>query len=249
MTGDVCLRLSTVSVRYGAVQALDSVSIDVCRGEAVTILGANGAGKTTVMRAIMGLAPLSAGQIELEGRRLDGLAPHVVARAGIGIVPEGRRVYGRLTVRENLLMGSRLVRSAKTTEAERFASVLRRFPALQSRLDSSGSLLSGGQQQMVALGRALMIEPKVLLMDEPSLGLAPLLIDEVFDVINELRRSGVTILLVEQNAAMALAVADRAYVLQTGRVVASGPAAEMAHTTAVADAYLGLGEHSVPGDR
>jgi branched-chain amino acid transport system ATP-binding protein len=241
MKTGICLRLSNVSVRYGAVQALDSVSIDLCRGETVTILGANGAGKTTVMRAIMGLAPLSDGQIELEGRRLDGLAPHMVARAGIGLVPEGRRVYGRLTVRENLLMGSRLARSAKTTEAERFDSVLNRFPALQSRLDASGSLLSGGQQQMVALGRALMIEPKVLLMDEPSLGLAPLLIDEVFKVIGELRESGVTILLVEQNAAMALEVADRAYVLQTGRVVASGSAAELAATSAVADAYLGFG--------
>ncbi|WP_454688919.1 ABC transporter ATP-binding protein [Achromobacter aloeverae] len=237
-TSDTLLRLSNVSVRYGAVTALDDVSIDVARGETVTILGANGAGKTTIMRAITGHAPLAHGEIHLDGQRLDGMEAHRIARAGVGIVPEGRKVYGRLTVRENLLMGSRLARS-KQTEPERLAEVLDRFPALHSRLDESGSLLSGGQQQMVALGRALMTAPKVLLMDEPSLGLAPMLIDEVFRVIADLRELGVTILLVEQNAVMALDIADRAYVLQAGRVVASGSAEELRHASSVADAYLG----------
>ncbi|MFT3819315.1 MAG: ABC transporter ATP-binding protein [Rubrivivax sp.] len=233
------LKLDKVTVRYGAVTALDEVSIEVRKGETVTILGANGAGKTTVMRAIMGLVPLAGGAIHLEGRRLDGLQTHQVAKAGVGIVPEGRKVYGRLTVAENLLMGSRLSPSS-VPEDQRLEQVLRRFPALRTRLAEPGSLLSGGQQQMVALGRALMTDPKVLLLDEPSLGLAPLLIEEVFRVIGELRELGVTILLVEQNASAALEVADRAYVLQTGRVVASGTADELAQSSAVADAYLGF---------
>ncbi|MGE4238838.1 ABC transporter ATP-binding protein [Ramlibacter sp.] len=233
------LRLSNVSVRYGAVAALDGVSIDVRRGETVTILGANGAGKTTIMRAILGMAPLVGGEVHLEGRELSGMEPHEVARAGIGIVPEGRKVYGRLSVRENLLMAARLSTSKESGET-RLERVLQRFPALRTRMSESGALLSGGEQQMVALGRALMTDPKVLLMDEPSLGLAPLLIDEVFRAIGELRSQGVTILLVEQNAAMALEVADRAYVLQTGRVVASGTAEDLKSSSAVADAYLGL---------
>jgi branched-chain amino acid transport system ATP-binding protein len=233
------LRLANVSVRYGAVAALDDVSISVERAETVTILGANGAGKTTIMRAILGLAPLAHGEVHLEGRGLHGMEPHRVARAGIAIVPEGRKVYGRLSVLENLMMASRLSASPEP-EADRLERVLQRFPALRPRLAESGALLSGGEQQMVALGRALMADPKVLLMDEPSLGLAPLLIDEVFRVIADLRAAGVTILLVEQNAAMALDVADRAYVLQTGRVVASGTAGELKASSAVADAYLGL---------
>ncbi|MFT4067820.1 ABC transporter ATP-binding protein [Paraburkholderia sp.] len=233
------LRLSNVSVRYGAVAALDAVSIEVRRGEIVTILGANGAGKTTLMRAITGLVPLVGGEIHLDGRRLDGLAPHRIAREGIGVVPEGRKVYARLSVRENLLMGSRLSRST-VPEHARLEQVLGRFPALRTRMNESGALLSGGEQQMVALGRALMTTPKVLLMDEPSLGLAPMMIDEVFRVIGELRESGVTILLVEQNATMALDIADRAYVLQTGKLVASGTAAGLRHASTVADAYLGV---------
>jgi branched-chain amino acid transport system ATP-binding protein len=234
------LSLRDVSVHYGAVAALDSISIDVRQGETVTILGANGAGKTTMMRAIMGMAPLTGGQIELQGLRLDGMKTHHVARAGVGLVPEGRKVYGRLSVEENLLMGSRLATS-DVPEAERLERVLARFPALRTRMKESGALLSGGEQQMVSLGRALMTEPKVLMMDEPSLGLAPLLIAEVFRVIAALRDAGVTILLVEQNAAAALEVADRAYVLQTGRVVAQGSAAELQSGSAIADAYLGMG--------
>ncbi|CAG2144965.1 ABC transporter ATP-binding protein [Cupriavidus numazuensis] len=232
------LRLSGVTVRYGAVTALDGASIDVRRGETVTILGANGAGKTTIMRAVTGLVGLAAGEVHLDGSRLDGMAPHLVARAGVGVVPEGRKVYGRLSVRENLLMGSRLG-GTQASEADRLEHVLQRFPALRARLNDSGALLSGGEQQMVALGRALMTGPKVLLMDEPSLGLAPLMIDAVFRVIADLRELGVTILLVEQNAAMALEIADRAYVLQTGKVVASGTASELRHAPAIADAYLG----------
>lgn len=233
------LSLSNVCVRYGAVTALEDVSIHVARGEAVTILGANGAGKTTIMRAITGLEPLVRGDIHLDGKRLDGMETHNIARAGIAIVPEGRKVYGRLSVRENLLMGARLSRSGQS-EQDNLDQVLSRFPMLQSRLDDSGSLLSGGQQQMVAIGRALMTNPKVLLMDEPSLGLAPMMIDEVFRVIADLRELGVTILLVEQNAVMALDIADRAYVLQTGRVVASGTASELRHSSSIADAYLGV---------
>lgn len=234
------LGISDLSVRYGSVHALRSVNVHVDAGEVACILGANGAGKTSLMRAIMGLTPAHSGSITLEGRELRKLPPHKVARAGVGMVPEGRMVFGRLSVRENLLMGSRFgAHDGAETEEQRLDKVLELFPALTSRLDDSGQLLSGGEQQMVAVGRALLMGPRVLLLDEPSLGLAPKLIDEVFEIISTLRSAGVTMLLVEQNAMMALEVADRAYVLQNGRIVFSGSPEEVLSSSDLKDAFLG----------
>jgi branched-chain amino acid transport system ATP-binding protein len=236
---DDALSVTGLTVRYGAVLALDEVEIRVPQGKTIALLGANGAGKTSLMRAITGLVP-SRGVVALEGRDLSRMPAYARARAGLSMVPEGRGVLSRLSVRENLLLGASQGRSrAARSEAERLESVLDRFPALRSRMNDSGALLSGGEQQMVAVGRALMTEPKVLLMDEPSLGLAPLLIEEIFSVIQDLRKAGVTILLVEQNATVALETADYAYVLQTGRVVMSGTADEVARMPGVEDAYLG----------
>ncbi len=235
MTTSSYLDLEEVSVSYGAVRALDQVSLQVHEGTCVSLLGANGSGKSSLMRAVLGLLKHE-GRVHLDGADLTGMRPHRIARAGVSSVPEGRQVFGRLSVRENLLLGSRL---GRRSESARLDEVLGRFPSIAGRLDESALLLSGGEQQMVALGRALVTEPKVLLMDEPSLGLAPLLIDEIFRVIAELRRSGVTILLVEQNATLALEVSDYAYVLQTGRVVAAGTAAEVSATSGIEDAYLG----------
>jgi branched-chain amino acid transport system ATP-binding protein len=236
MSDQSYLQVRNLSVSYGAVQALDDVSIDVPRGAIVSLLGANGAGKSSLMRAILGLTRYD-GTVVLDGEDVTGKKPHQLARAGLSSVPEGRQVFGRLSVRENLLLGAGL--GGRADLEGRLEAVLARFPSIAGRLGESGSLLSGGEQQMVAVGRALLTEPKVLLMDEPSLGLAPLLIDEIFRVIGELRDSGVTILLVEQNAALALEISDHAYVLQTGRLVASGTAAEIAAMPAIEDAYLG----------
>jgi branched-chain amino acid transport system ATP-binding protein len=235
MTSASYLDLRDVSVSYGAVRALTAVSISVPRGSCVSLLGANGAGKSSLMRAVLGLVSYT-GTVTLDNIDLTGFKPHRLASAGLSSVPEGRQVFGRLSVRENLLIGARL---GKRSDTERLDEVLALFPSIASRLGDSASLLSGGEQQMVAVGRALITEPKVLLMDEPSLGLAPLLIDEIFRVIAQLRDSGVTILLVEQNATLALEVSDHAYVLQNGRVVASGSAGEIASTPGIEDAYLG----------
>lgn len=232
---DEYFQVRNLSVSYGAINAVQDLSFDVPRGTVVSLLGANGAGKSSLMAAVLGLVKYS-GTVQLEGRALDGLKPHKRAKAGLSSVPEGRQVYGRLTVRENLLMGANLgTRAIKS----RLDEVLGRFPSIAGRLSDSASLLSGGEQQMVAVGRALITEPKLLLMDEPSLGLAPLLIDEIFRVIGELRTAGTTILLVEQNAALALEVSDHAYVLQTGRLVASGTGAEVAAMPDIEAAYLG----------
>jgi branched-chain amino acid transport system ATP-binding protein len=239
MSAEPYLKIRDLSVSYGAVRALSDVSVDVPRGCVVSLLGANGAGKTSLMRAALGLTRYQ-GSITLDGQELKGLRPARIARAGLASVPEGRQVLGRLSVKENLMLGARLGdRRSEKNASERMDEVLDRFPSIASRLEDSASLLSGGEQQMVAVGRALITRPKVLLMDEPSLGLAPLLIDEIFRVIGQLRDAGVTILLVEQNAAQALAVSDRAYVLQVGRVVASGTGEEIAATSGIEDAYLG----------
>lgn len=235
MTTQPYLDIQDLTVDYGAVRALDGVSLQVAQGTCVALLGANGAGKTSLMKAVLGLISHT-GTVHVDGVDLTGRKPPRIARYGVSSVPEGRQVFGRLSVRENLLLGARL---GRRTEEQRLADVLERFPSIATRLDESASLLSGGEQQMVAVGRALVTEPKVLLMDEPSLGLAPLLIDEIFRVIAELRDSGVTILLVEQNATLALEVSDYAYVLQTGRVAAAGTADEIASTSGIEDAYLG----------
>ena len=230
------LTVRNLSVSYGAIRALDDVSIDVAKGSIVSLLGANGAGKSSLMRALLGLVKYD-GTVVLDGVDMTGMKSHRLAAAGLSCVPEGRQIFSRLSVRENLLLGANL--GGKADRTARLDEVLARFPSIAHRLDESGSLLSGGEQQMVAVGRALLTKPKVMLMDEPSLGLAPLLIDEIFRVIAELRDAGVTILLVEQNAALALEISDYAYVLQTGRVVASGPAAVVASTPGIEDAYLG----------
>ncbi|ALJ19247.1 ABC transporter ATP-binding protein [Microbacterium sp. No. 7] len=235
MSADSYLRVQDLSVSYGAIRAVDGVSFDVPQGTAVALLGANGAGKSSLMAALLGLVK-HRGTVTLDGRDLTGMRPERRAKAGLSSVPEGRQVFSRLSVRENLLMGAGL--GSRSAEA-RLDDVLQRFPSIAGRLNESASLLSGGEQQMVAVGRALITEPKVLLMDEPSLGLAPLLIEEIFRVIAELRDAGTTILLVEQNAGLALDVADFAYVLRTGRLVVGGTAAEVAARTDIEDAYLG----------
>jgi ABC-type branched-subunit amino acid transport system ATPase component len=239
MTSKPYLSVRGLSVRYGAVHAVEDLSIDVSRGSIVSLLGANGAGKSSLLRAVMGMVKYG-GSVALDGEQVTGWKPHQLARAGLSLVPEGRQVYGRLSVRENLLLGARLGRDrSRKSESERLAAIFDLFPSIANRVNDSGSLLSGGEQQMVAVGRALLTEPKIILMDEPSLGLAPRLIDEIFATIVKLRDSGVTIVLVEQNATLALEISDYSYVLQTGRVVGSGTASEIASTPGIEDAYLG----------
>jgi branched-chain amino acid transport system ATP-binding protein len=230
------LRLEGISVRYGKSQALIDVSLRVEAGEVVTLIGANGAGKSTLMRAIMRLVPLHTGTIEYNGCRLDALRTHSIAQMGIAYVPEGRGVLRDLSVRENLVLGAFANRDhAKSTD--RLEVVLTRFPALAERLQHFAGNLSGGQQQMLVIGRALMADPKLLLLDEPSLGLAPLIAEEIFAIVAELAKGGVTVLLVEQNANAALKLANRAYVLETGRIVLAGD--DLRSNKEVREAYFG----------
>ena len=233
-----------LSVRYGRHQALDDVSLRTAAGEIVAILGANGAGKTTLLQAIAGLVPC-AGEIALDGRSILGLAPHRVVEAGVALVPEGRWLFGELTVRENLMLGA-YARRARRGERERLARVLELFPRLAERPRQVARTMSGGEQQMVAIGRAMMSAPDILMLDEPSLGLSPLLCTELFRALARIRGSGTGILLVEQNARQALAIADRGYLLENGRVVGEGAAASLARDAAVQKAYLG-GASATPG--
>ena len=231
------LEVLDLSVVYGAVRALDGVSFHVPAGKIVALLGANGSGKTTALRAIVGLAPLARGRIFLDGREVQGLPPHRIISRGLAVVPEGRRIFANLTVSENLLLG------AYHRREQEVAPVLERlyatFPRLAERRSQPAGTLSGGEQQMLALGRALMSRPRLLLLDEPSLGLAPLLVREVFHVLQDLNRQGVTVLLVEQNAAQALELAHYGYVLETGRLVLEGTGAELLAHPRLQDAYLG----------
>ena len=233
------LLLDGVHVAYGPVEALHGVSLTVKEGEIVTLVGSNGAGKSTTLRAISGLVPLRAGRIVLDGTSIHGLrADRVVAR-GVAHAPEGRRIFARLTVLENLEMGAYLVRD-RAQAAERLQRVLTLFPRLQERRAQPGGTLSGGEQQMLAIGRALMSRPRLLLLDEPSLGIAPILVQEIFREIARINREdGTTILLVEQNAHAALQVAHRAYVLETGRIVLEGEAHALRDHPQVKEAYLG----------
>ena len=208
-------------------------------GEVVTLIGANGAGKSTTLRAISGLVRPSAGRITFDGRDITRQAPHDVVRAGIAHVPEGRGIFTNLTVRENLELAGFVRRRDKAALAAAQERVFRLFPRLKERLDQPGATLSGGEQQMLAFARSLVTGGKLLLLDEPSMGLAPVLVDQIFGVIREIKREGATLLLVEQNAYQALAVADRAYVLETGRIVLQGPAAELRDSPEVKRAYLG----------
>jgi branched-chain amino acid transport system ATP-binding protein len=231
------LRLEDVHTYYGHIHALQGVSIEVKRGEVVTLIGANGAGKTTTLKTISGLLHPRQGRVVFEGRDISRVAPHELVRSGIGQAPEGRRIFSRLTVIENLQMGGYTrTRAEIDAETER---VMNLFPRLRERTHQQGGTLSGGEQQMLAIGRALMSRPRVLLLDEPSLGLAPLLVQQIFAIIREINEQGTTILLVEQNALQALAVAHRGYVLQTGNVVLSGTAKELRENETVRKAYLG----------
>ncbi|MCW3473544.1 ABC transporter ATP-binding protein [Limobrevibacterium gyesilva] len=232
------LDVQGLTVFYGRTEALKGIDLTVAEGQVVCLIGANGAGKTTTMRALSGLTRPRAGAIRLDGADIAGWRPHRVAAAGMLQVPEGRQVFAELTVAENLAMGAWLLADRAET-ARRQDQVLARFPRLKERLDQPAGSMSGGEQQMLALGRALMGAPRLLLLDEPSMGLAPLFVEEIFSIVADLKREGTTILLVEQNASAALEVADYAYVLETGRIVLEGPAATVAHDPAVVAAYLG----------
>ncbi len=234
------LSLSDVRVAYGAIQAVQGISLDVGERELVALIGANGAGKTTTLRTISGLFRPRSGTISYEGQDLTTLPPHAIVGLGIAQAPEGRQIFGSLSVRENLDLGAirrrDKDRAALGADLERVFDL---FPVLKERLGQAGGTLSGGEQQMLAIGRALMARPRLLLLDEPSLGLAPLMVGRIFEVIARLKAEGTTILLVEQNARTALEIADRAYVLETGRITLSGPAQELAANPAVERAYLG----------
>lgn len=237
------LKVENLALNYGAIRALHDVTLEVFPGEIVTLLGANGAGKSSTLRAISGLQPSAAGKIWWQGNVLGTLAPHQIVRLGIAHSPEGRRIFSGLSVDENLKMGAYI--RAATTRADRAAIqedydlVFSLFPRLKERLKQAGGTLSGGEQQMLAIARALMQRPRLLMLDEPSLGIAPVLVAAIFRALVEINRKGMTILLVEQNAAAALSIAHRAYVLETGRTTLSGSAAELARDPKIKAAYLG----------
>src|SRR5918998_460963 len=232
------LVVSDLTVNYGAIQAVKGISLTVADRELVALIGSNGAGKSTTLRAISGLVRPRAGTITYHGEDLIHMQTHQIVGRGVVQAPEGRQLFGTLTVRENLLLGTSGLSDRSTFRAD-LARVTELFPILGERIGQRAGTLSGGEQQMLAIARALMARPSLLLMDEPSLGLAPLVVNRIFDVIKRLKAEGVTILLVEQNARKALAIADRAYVLETGTIQLSGPAAELARDAAVESAYLG----------
>lgn len=233
------LTISDLNVYYGAIHALKGVSLEVGEGEIVTLIGGNGAGKSTTLRAVSGLTRPRSGSIQLEGVDLTKLPPQDIVRKGLCHVPEGRRVFANLTVRENLEMGAYTRRDAEIKSD--LAAVLVTFPRLSERIGQAAGTLSGGEQQMLAIGRALMGRPRVLLLDEPSLGLAPFMVQEIFRIIRKINEAGTTILLVEQNAHMALGAAHRGYVLETGKVVLSDTGTALLHNEEVRNAYLGHG--------
>lgn len=231
------LSVNNINLYYGHVHALKGVSLAVAAGEIVTLIGANGAGKSSTLKAISGVHPIREGSITFRDEPLHTQPAHVIVGKGVSHCPEGRRVFYELTVRENLLMGGFLL--AKTAVAERLETVLELFPRLRERLTQPGGTLSGGEQQMLAIGRALMSNPSFLMLDEPSLGLAPLMVEKIFERIMELNRGGLTVLLVEQNAHFALEISHRAYVLETGSVTLTGQSSDLARDVRVKKAYLG----------
>ena len=233
------LEVDRIEVRYGAAPALWDVSLKVAEAELVCVVGPNGAGKTTLINAIAGVQPVDRGALRFKGRDITRLASHRFCAAGIAIVPEGRRLFTSMTVRENLELGS-FVEPARAHRAHTLAQVLELFPVLGRKLRDPAGALSGGQQQMVAIGRALMARPQLLLLDEPSLGLAPAIVHDMFNAIREINARGTSVLLVEQNVAMAMGLASRAYVMEEGRMVAEGPAAELMARPEIRRAYLGL---------
>ncbi|MFA1542916.1 ABC transporter ATP-binding protein [Actinomadura sp. DLS-62] len=230
------LEIEDIHVHYGKIAALKGISVSVNEGEIVTLIGANGAGKTTTLKTISGLRNLTSGSIRFDGRDISRLAGHKRVSAGIGQAPEGRGIFPGMTVEENLLMGAY---ARKDDSSKELAEAYELFPRLAERKSQAGGTMSGGEQQMLAIGRALMARPKVLLLDEPSMGLAPMLVQQIFSIIQEINRRGTTVLLVEQNAQQALQIAHRAYVLETGRVVKAAPASELLDDPQVRAAYLG----------
>lgn len=232
------LKIEKIDVYYGAIHALKGISVEVQEGEIVTLIGANGAGKSTILRTISGLLRPKVGQVSFEGKNIAGIAAQDIVKLGISQVPEGRRVFANMSVLENLELGA-YIRNDKKGIQEDMEKVFVRFPRLSERRSQLAGTLSGGEQQMLAMGRALMSRPRLLLLDEPSMGLAPLLVKEIFSIIKEINASGTTVLLVEQNAHMALSIAHRAYVLETGRITLSGDAKELAASEEIRKAYLG----------
>lgn len=232
------LTINDINVFYGAIHAIKGVSLEINEGEIVTLIGANGAGKSTILRTISGLLKPKTGSIQFEGQEIAGMPAHEIVKTGISQVPEGRRIFAEMSVLENLELGA-FTRKDKDGIKADMELVFDRFPRLKERIGQLAGTLSGGEQQMLAMGRALMSRPRLLLLDEPSMGLAPLLIKEIFAIIQDINKTGTTVLLVEQNANMALSIAHRAYVLETGRITLSGDAKELAASDEVRKAYLG----------
>ena len=234
---DIMLKVDNINVYYGSIHAIKDISFEVCRGQIVTLIGANGAGKSTTLQTVSGLLHSKTGSIEFLGKSLAGVAPHRIVEHGLAHVPEGRRVFLQMSVEENLEMGA--YTRPRSEISDSIADVYSRFPRLKERRKQIAGTLSGGEQQMLAMGRALKSKPQLLMLDEPSMGLSPILVDQIFDIIKELHRAGTTILLVEQNAQMALSIADRAYVLESGKIVLSGSGEELLESEQVKKAYLG----------
>ena len=232
------LEVKDLNVHYGVIHALKGISMEVREGEIVALIGANGAGKTTLLHAISGIQKKSGGDILFEGESLNKAGARKIVSLGITQVPEGRRIFSGMSVYENLMMGAFLRRDKEGIKAD-LKNIYSRFPILEKRSTQDASTLSGGEQQMLAMGRALMSRPKLIMMDEPSMGLAPILVEQIFDIIRDLHEAGTTILLVEQNAEMALRIADRAYVLESGRIKLSGTGSELAQSDEIKKAYLG----------
>ena len=232
------LTIKDLNVYYGVIQAIKGVSFEVKQGEVIALLGANGAGKTTILHTITGLVSAKSGSIVFEGNELTKIPAHKIVSLGMAYVPEGRRVFSELTVYDNLIMGA-YTRKDKKEIADTLEMVYTRFPRLKERKNQIAGTLSGGEQQMLAIGRALMSHPKIILMDEPSMGLSPIFVEEIFDIVREISKSGTTVLLVEQNAKKTLEIADRAYVLETGNIVLTGDAKDLINDSKVKAAYLG----------
>ena len=232
------LEIRDLQVYYGVIQAIKGISFEVNKGEVVALIGANGAGKTTTLHTITGLLSPKSGHVVFEGRDITKVPAHKIVSMGMAHVPEGRRVFAELSVYENLKMGA-YTRKDKSEIEESLANVYKRFPRLEERKNQMAGTLSGGEQQMLAMGRALMSRPKIILMDEPSMGLSPILVNEIFDIIRSVSESGTTVLLVEQNAKKALSIADRAYVLETGRITMEGNAKDLLEDDSIKKAYLG----------
>ncbi|MBN1776894.1 MAG: ABC transporter ATP-binding protein [Clostridiales bacterium] len=232
------LKIEDLVVSYGAIQALRGISLEVNEGEIVSLIGANGAGKTTTLHALTGLIPIKSGKVHYQKKNLRKVRAHEIVSLGLAHVPEGRQVFRRMTVIENLLMGA-YSRTDRAEIAQNLTKVYKHFPRLEERAKQIAGTLSGGEQQMLAMGRAMMSAPKLIVMDEPSMGLSPILVKEVFNIIEDMHKEGITILLVEQNAKMALSVADRAYVLENGKISMSGKASELLDDEKVRQAYLG----------